>query len=153
MNKGDNILGCFVSGPALYFDADEETREAARIKAELFRNYIWGEFGICERLKELKYTNYGEDLRLALFQFYLLPLIEELAVLKEIERYRRKERAIGLPIIVHDHNFFEKSDPDRRKFLKKAMLEKLDLLAGVVARNKLDTDIKSLRADVETILF
>jgi hypothetical protein len=74
-------------------------------------------------------------------------------VLKEIERYRRKERAIGLPIIVHDHNFFEKSDPDRRKFLKKAMLEKLDLLAGVVARNKLDTDIKSLRADVETILF
>ena len=99
MNESDAaILGCFVSGPATYHDDDAETREILKRKGEIFSNYIWGGDGIRDPLNTLKRRDYGQDLQLVLFQFYLLPLIEELAVLKEIERYRPKERAIGAPI-------------------------------------------------------
>jgi len=153
MNENDeNILGCFVSGPSQYYDANLEIVEIADKKGELFRSYIWGKFGICDPLKTLQRNDYGQDLKLALFQFYVLPLLEQLAYLKEIERYRPKERAIGIPIIIHDENFFNKSDYERRKFLKNAILEKLDLLAVVVKRNKLDTNIELLKRDVERVL-
>jgi hypothetical protein len=75
-----------------------------------------------------------------------------LAYLKEIERYRPKERAIGIPIIIHDENFFNRSDLERRTFLRNVILEKLDLLAVVVKRNKLDTNIELLKADVAKLL-
>ena len=152
-NSGENILGCFISGPANYADEEPAIEESRGRKGELFRTYIWGEFGISELLKTLKRGDYGEDLKLALLQFYVLPLLEELAHLKEIERYRPKERAIGIPIIIHDENFFNRSDLERRRFLKNAILEKLDLLAVVVKRNKLDTDIELLKADVEKLSF
>ena len=149
----NNILGCFVSGPSLYHDADRQTEDIATEKAEIFRGYIWGQFGICDSLKTLNRNDYGKDLKLALLKFYVLPLIEMLAVIRDIERYRPKERAIGIPIIVHDYNFFDKSDRERRRFLKQTIREKLDLLAGVVKRNKLDTDIGLLKADVEKLSF
>lgn len=152
-NEEENILGCFVSGPALYSDADQQTRDAAKAKSELFRSYIWGQFSISDQLKSLKRSDYGKDLNLVLFQFYILPLLEELSYLKEIERYRPKERSIGIPIIIHDENFFNRSDFERRKFLKDAVLEKLDLLAGVIKRNKLDTNIALLKSDVENLSF
>ena len=128
-DNDNNILGCFVSGPSLYHDADQQTVDIATQKAELFRSYIWGEFGISVPLKTLNRSDYGRDLKLALFKFYTLPLIETLAVVKEIERYRPKERSIGIPIIIHDDNFFNRSDYERRVFLKNILLEKLDLLA------------------------
>lgn len=151
--KNDNILGCFVSGPARYPEADAETIDRLNRKGELFRSYIWGEFGIDQYLKMLKSANYGKDLQLALFEFYLLTILEELTYLKEIGRYRPKERAIGIPVIVHDENFFNRSDLERRRFLKDSILEKLDRLAVVVKRNKLDTNIASLKDDVDKIPF
>lgn len=150
--KDEDILGCFISGAANYADEDPAIEELRGKKSELFRTYIWGEFGIRDPLKTLKRSDYGKDLQLALFQFYVLPLLEELAHLKEIERYRPKERAIGIPIIIHDENFFNRSDLERRRFLKDAILEKLDLLARVVKRNKLDTDIELLKTDVAKVL-
>src|SRR5688572_28495515 len=153
MEKGDeSILGCFVSGAANYADEDLAIKNRREEKSKLFRSYIWGELGIRDPLNTLKRSDYGQDLKLALFQFYVLPLLEELAYLKEIERYRPKERAIGIPIIIHDENFFNRSDLERRRFLKDAILEKLDLLARVVKRNKLDTDIELLKADVAKVL-
>src|SRR5580765_1661171 len=114
----ENILGSFISWPASYGDDDPEIKKRREKKGELFQSYIWGEFGIGEPLKTLKRNDDGKDLKLALFQFYVLPLLEELAYLKEIERYRPKERAIGIPIIIHDENFFNKTEYERRKFLK-----------------------------------
>lgn len=148
----ENILGCFISWAANYGDDKPTIKERREEKSKLFQSYIWGEFGIGDALKTLKRDDYGEDLKLALLQFYILPLLEELAHLKEIERYRPKERAIGIPIIIHDENFFNRSDLERRRFLKNAILEKLDLLAVVVKRNKLDTDIQLLKADVAKVL-
>jgi hypothetical protein len=149
----ENILGCFVSWAANYADEDPAIEKLREEKSELFDTYIWGEFGIRDPLKTLKRSDYGEDLKLALLQFYVLPLLEQLAHLKEIERYRPKERAIGIPIIIHDENFFNRSDLERRRFLKNAILEKLDLLAKVVKRNKLDTDIELLKSDVHKLPF
>jgi len=150
----DAILGCFVSGPALYPEyIGTETQKEAKQKGEVFTGYIWGPLGIRDPLNRLKRRDYGKDLDFALFKFYLLPLIEELVVLKDIERYRPKERAIGIPIIIHDDNFFNRSDFERRKFLKDVILEKLDLLAVVIKRNKLDTNIALLRSDVEKLSF
>jgi hypothetical protein len=148
----DNILGCFISRAANYSDEDPAIVERREKKSELFQSYIWGEFGICDPLKTLKRSDYGNDLRLALLQFYVLPLLEELAYLKEIERYRPKERAIGIPIIIHDENFFNRSDHERRAFLRTVILEKLELLTKVVKRNKLDTNIELLKADVAKVL-
>lgn len=147
-----NILGCYISWAANYAHEDMAIVERREEKSKLFQNYIWGEFGIGDPLKSLKRSDYGKDLKLALFQFYVLPLIEELAHLKEIERYRPKERAIGIPIIIHDENFFNRTDYERRIFLRTAILDKLDLLANVVKRNKLDTDIELLKADVAKVL-
>jgi hypothetical protein len=148
----DNILGCFISHPANYSDTDADTVAIRRGKAEIFAEYVWGEFGIRDPLTSLKRSDYGKDLKLALFQFYVLPIIEELAYLKEIERYRPKERAIGIPIIVHDYNFFSKSDLERRRFLRQAILDKLELLAHVIKRNKLDTNLELLKSDVARVL-
>lgn len=150
--KEEIILGCFVSGPARYPDADMVTVKRLREKNELFCTFIWGEFGICDSLKSLKRSDYGRSLDFVLFKFYLLPLLEELVYLKEIERYRPKERAIGIPIIIHDDNFFNKLDLERRKFLRDTILDKIDLLRVVVKRNKLDTNIELLKADVARIL-
>ena len=138
-NKDDDILGCFISGPANYSDEDPAIKECRREKGDLFSTYIWGELGIRDHLRTLKRSDYGKDLKLALFQFYVLPLLEELAYLKEIERYRPKERAIGIPIIIHDENFFNRSDYERRVFLRTTILEKLDLLAKVGIRLRLST--------------
>ncbi len=148
----DGMIGFFVSGPATYFDTDPDTRELLEKKRNIFRPYVWSELGVRELLKTLHRRDYGENLDLILFKFYLLPLLEELTVIKEIERYRPKERAIGIPIIIHDYNFFDKSDLERRKFLKQAILEKLDLLAPVIKRNKLDTNLSLLKADVVDVL-
>lgn len=148
----ENILGCFISWAANYADEDPATIELREKKSKLFSTYIWNEVGVAESLKTLKRSDYGQDLKLALFQFYVLPLLEQLAYLKEIERYRPKERAIGIPIIIHDENFFNRSDFERRRFLKDAILEKLELLARVVKRNKLDTDIEMLKEDVAKVL-
>ena len=151
-HNGENILGCFVFSAANYADENSAIEELRKEKSRLFNTYIWGEFGIRDPLKTLKRRDYGEDLKLALLQFYVLPLLEQLAYLKLIERYRPKERAIGIPIIIHDENFFNRSDFERQRFLKDAILEKLDLLARVVKRNKLDTDIELLKADVAKVL-
>ena len=152
-NDGDNVFGCFVSGPATYHDDVSGTRELLAQKGELFRSYVWGPLGIVNSLNGLDRRDYGRDLDLILLKFYLLPLIEELAALKEIERFRKNEKAIGIPLIVNDENFFNKSDYERRKFLKDAILEKLDLLVPVIKRNKLDTNIELLKSDVERLSF
>ena len=152
-SNNHSILGCFASASSYPEDAGTAIEKEADQKFELFRSYIWGEYGICDRLKSLRRSDYGKDLQLALFQFYVLPLLEQLVYLKEIERYRPKERAIGIPIIIHNENFFNRTDYERRKFLKQAILEKLDLLANVIKRNKLDTNIELLRSDVEKLSF
>ena len=66
--------------------------------------------------------------------------------IKEIELYRKKEKAIGIPIIV-ERSFFQFSETERRKFLVSSMLSKFNLLRNVVKNKKLDTNMTKLVHD------
>ena len=92
-----NILAFFLSYPSLPIDAPEDVSEEAIKKGDEFRSYIWGEKGIDVSLKSLSYVDYGKDLKRILFQFYIMPCDYERIHIKEIEQYRKKEKAIGIP--------------------------------------------------------
>lgn len=140
MGENVNILGCFVSSNR----KDE--------MAPNFDLYIWGDKGISKRLNVLINETYGIDMMLILLQFYVNPIPYLRQHLKEIEGYRRNEKSIGIPIIVNEENFFSKSESERFEFLKRSILEKLDLLSEVVRKKKLDTNVSLLKADVERVL-
>jgi Immunity protein 44 len=138
MDKDEkSILGCFVSEPM-----DDEL-------ADTFRAYIWGEKGICDALKTLEWTNYGADMRLVLFKFRVNPIPYELQHLEEIEKYSKKEKAIGISIIIDEDNFFSKSEAGKYEVLKTTILQKIDILAEVVKKKKLDTNVALLKSDLE----
>ena len=146
-----NILGCFFK---IGFDPNLRERDFADL-AEQFRPYIWGErgtSGISGNLKKLKIKDYGKDLNLVLLEFHVKPTPTELSYLKEIGSYHKKDRSIGIPIIVTDENFFSKTEEARYRFLKEVILNKMDLLENVVKKKKLDTDVKKLKADIDRIL-
>lgn len=144
----DNIFGCFFK---VGFDTNLGEKEFENI-ANTFRLYIWGDKGISNTLKKLKHEDYGKDLILALFQFNVKPTPFELERLKEIESYRKKEKSIGIPIIVTDENFFSKSEEGRYNFLRQSVLQKMDVLAEVVKRRKLDTKMELLKTDLRKLL-
>ncbi len=142
-----NIFGCFVK---ICFNPDN--KEGASFDSQTFRSYIWGDSGIDIKLKRLSYEDYGKDLKLILLQFYVKPMQLELKNLKEIESYRKKEKAIGVPIVITEDNFFNKKEKDRRDFLKKIILDKMNVLEDVVKKRKLDTNMSNLKLDLEHIL-
>ena len=100
----------------------------------------------------MKIEDYGKDLNLVLLEFHVKPTPTELSYLKEIGSYHKKDSSIGIPIIVTDENFFSKTEEERYRFLKEAILNKMDLLENVVKKKKLDTDVKKLKADIDRIL-
>jgi len=146
----NEILGCYVSTST---DAkwSEGERDNAFEKGRLFRRYIWGDKGICKILEKLKYLDYGNSLSTILFQFYVNPIPYELKNIDDIEKYRRKEKSIGIPIVVNNINFFNKSEEGRYNFLKQSILQKIDLLYGVVILEKLDTKIDILKSDIQKL--
>lgn len=144
----DNIFGCFLQ---IGFDPNLTEQEFMDL-AKVFRPYIWGNKGISDTLKKLKNEDYGQDLILALFQFNVKPTPLELQNLKEIESYRKKEKSIGIPIIVNEENFFDKSEEERFSFLKQSIFDKLDLLTEVVKKKKLDTNMELLKSDLRKVL-
>lgn len=149
MNNDKSIFGCFVSYPSLLHDATKIQKENAKMQGDLFSQYIWGKNGVCEILKCINRDDYGSDLNLALFQFYVNPIEYELNNLKEIESYRKKEKSIGIPIIVNDQNFFNHSEEERIRFLRQVIFQKLDLLSEVVKQKKLDTKIDLLKSNLQ----
>lgn len=159
MKEEDKFLGCFTSGPATVYDPNKteaerliEQEEKSKI-GDLFRSYIWGEKGINNILKKLKNKDYGNDMSIILFQFYINPIPYLLQHLKPIENYRKNEKSIGIPIIVNDENFFSKSEPERYDFLRESILQKLDLLSEVVKKKKLDTNVEQLKTDLQKLLI
>jgi len=140
MEEKINILGCYVSS----MNGDDN--------GDLFRQYIWGEKGICDTLKKLKHKDYGKDMMMILFEFYVNPIPYLLQNLKEIDSYRKNEKSIAVRIVVTDENFFSKSEEGRYSFLKQSVLQKLDLLAEVVKKKKLDTKMDLLKSDLQKLL-
>lgn len=148
MNDDNEIFGCFFK---IGFDPNKTEQEFKDL-SNTFRAYIWGEKGISDTLKKLKHEDYGKDLILALFEFNVKPTSLELEKIKNIGSYRKSEKSVGIPIIVTNENFFSKSEEGRYSFLKQSILQKLDLLAEVVKKKKLDTKTDLLKADLEKLL-
>ena len=141
------LLGCFLK---IGFDTNSSPQDFEDL-AKAFSPYIWGEKGISTTLKKLKNKDYGRDLALILFEFYVKPSTDEIQMLKDIGSYRKKELSIGIPIIVNDANFFSKLEEERYDFLKQSILTKLELLSGVVKKKKLDTNMELLKSDLQEI--
>lgn len=148
VNNNENILGCFVSSGFAHFEDSQEIKDLALTKGASFRSYIYGESNLVEIIKILKHNDYGKDLELILFQFYVNPIPYLLEHLKPIENYRKNEKSIGIPIIVNDENFFSKSESERYNFLRESILQKLNLLGEVVKKKKLDTNMELLKSDL-----
>ena len=136
----DNLIGFYAS-----FNADDHDKE-------LVKSYLWADNGLKNKLKSLKWSNYGQDFHIILFQVYSKPIPYLRDALREIENYRRKEKSIGVPIIIDELNFFNLSEKDRQSFFKNIILNKLDLLQDKIKRNKLDLDIIKLKQDIEILL-
>tara|TARA_R110000737_G_scaffold325231_1_gene338522 strand:+ start:249 stop:548 length:300 start_codon:yes stop_codon:yes gene_type:complete len=89
---------------------------------------------------------------LILFEFYVNPIPYLRGNLKEIGSYRRKEKSIGIPIIIDDENFFKLHGAEQMDFLKQRILEKLVLVKEKVKRNKLDFKIDKLIMEAEKLI-
>ncbi|MDB5029334.1 hypothetical protein [Mucilaginibacter sp.] len=152
MEENSNILGCFVFGASVYFEDDQRTKDLAAEQSKLFSSYIFGEKGISDIIKKLKHEDYGKDIILILFKFYVKPIPYLLQNLKEIENYTKNEKSIGIPVIITEENFFYKSEEERYDYLKQSILQKLDILAEVIKKKKLDTSMELLKADTRKVL-
>ena len=149
----DNILGCFMSTCHDYDETEEENLRKDKI-GEAFRLLIWGEDGkggVSQKLKTIPYEPYGNDLILILLQFNVLPNDYLRSALKEIEPYRKKEKSIGINIIIEEE-FFVLSKNDQLSYIKDVILYKLTLLKDVVKRRKLDTKVDLLINTVTKVL-
>jgi len=151
LNK--NIFGCYASITQPYQDDDQKTKDLYVEQGKIFRNYIWGENSLCETLKKLKNEDYGKDLLLALFQFYVNPLPIEVLNLKEIGGYRKKEKSISISMVINNENFFSKTAKERDAFMKEEIISKINLLGEFVKQKKLDTNIEKLKADLILLLY
>ena len=136
LDDKDNIIGFYGS-----FNMDD-------VANATFRNYIWGENGLANKLNSLKYSSYSDDIHLILFQFYVKPIPYLRESLKEIGNYRRKEKSIGISVIVDDNNFFKLDENGRYNFFRETLLNKIDLLSKKIKRNKLTLDIEKLKNDI-----
>jgi predicted DNA binding CopG/RHH family protein len=148
----NNIFGCFISHQPVNFDDEQKIKEISIEQGKLFNFYIWGDNGISNILKLLKRNNYGSDFNLILFQFKIKPFQSQMQLIKEVENYRRKDKSIGINIIINDSNFFDKSESDRKIFLKKSIIQGFNKIDKVIRRNKLDTNFEKLSLDLENIL-
>jgi hypothetical protein len=136
----DNIFGFYAS-----FQSDETDQD-------LIKRYLWGDKGLKEQLKNLKWQTYGQDFHLILFEIYVNPNPYLRDALKEMGSYRRKEKAIGIPIILDRDNFFGDIESDKQKFFQTTIVKRLELLKDKVKRNKLDLDIQRLIDDTQETL-
>jgi hypothetical protein len=143
----ENIFGCYVQ---FGFDPNLSEDDFVQL-GKVFNPYIWGVKGICNLLKRLRHEDYGKDLLLILLQFYVNPTPDEIPKIRVIESYRKKEKSIGIPIIINEENFFSQTEEARFALLKKTVTKKIHLLADVVKNKKLDTNMDLLNTDMQKI--
>lgn len=147
LHTDTNIFACFVSYPSLVADVSEQTKDEAIKKGDMFRSYIWGEAGLDRFLKKIQYSDYGQDLKRILFQFYVLPCDYERVHIRNIENYRKREKAIGISIII-ESDFFQYSDTQRKCILVSSIISKIEELKEIIEKNSLDTNFEQLVLDL-----
>lgn len=132
--SNNNIIGFFAS-----FSFNEIHKEAVR-------EMLWGENGFKEKLKHLKWMDYGIGLELLLFEINLNPELELLGG-KEVGNYRPKEKSIGIPLFM-ESPFFDESSVDQKHQFANLIIGRLLMLDKKITRNNLQFDLQKLIADV-----
>lgn len=152
--KKDKIIGFFVSYQSLIAGFTESEKEKVETQGKSFENYIWHDSdSLDRRLENIVFSDFGFDLELILFEFYINPLeCEKKYHKKEIGNYDKNEKSVGIPVFVTDESFFDKSDDEKRKFLNKVIIDRLILLKEMVKKKKLDTDVDKLIDVVQSLL-
>ncbi|CAM4245029.1 hypothetical protein [Zobellia nedashkovskayae] len=117
----------------------------------MVKECLWGENGLKNQFSSLKWQEYGTDIVLILFEFYVNPIPYLRGNLKEIGSYRKKEKSIGIPTILDNENFFRLNENEQRNFLNEKIVAKLVLVKEKVKRNKPDFNIDGLITDVKKI--
>ena len=114
----------------------------------MFCSYICGDAGFVRFLKKFQYSDYGQDLKRILFQFYVLPCDYERMHIKDIENYRKREKAIGISIII-ERDYFQYYDAQRKCILVSSIISKIEGLKEVIEKNRLDTNFEQLVLDLK----
>ena len=135
----NNIIGVYAS-----FGFEEPNKE-------FIKQILWGENGIKNQFISLKSEDYGTDISLILFEFYINPIPYLRENLKEIGSYRKKEKSIGIPTLLDNENFFNLNKNEQNEYLKNTILNKLTLVKEKVKRNKLNFNIDELILDVKKL--
>lgn len=152
MDTDNSLFGCFVSGPSQTWEDSTDTRLLLEERGRLFRSYVWGESGLCPRLKSLRADAYGEDVRLILLAFSIDPLAEEWAARQRARPYRKKERSIEVVSRVDGRAFELLADEERRLFVKQHIVGSVQRIREVAKRLSLDTDVERLESDLLRLL-
>ena len=153
MINEEDIIGCFISITNALPSENQKIKDTLIEQGDEFRSYIFGENGIRNFLKKLKYNDYGTDLKLILLQFYVNPIPYMLQNLKSIETYRKKEKSIGIPIIIDQSFFSLKLVSEKIDFLKSVILYKISNdLHNTVKLKKIDIDFSLFKHDLEELL-
>lgn len=145
------LLGCYASATV---DANMNKDEQILIfeKGKAFRRYIWGDDGIANKLEKIDSELYGNDIKLILFEFYINPLDSQMKYIEKGISYRKREKSIGIPLIINDENYFNKDENERYFFLKNMIFIQIDCLRNYVEKKKLDTKIDLILNDLRNIL-
>jgi hypothetical protein len=142
------LLGCYVSA-STSATLDKHCQELAFEKGKLFRNYIFGENGINNIIKKIDSENYGNDIKLILFEFYINPLEQYFDYINKGINYRKKEKSIGIPVIITDETFFNKSEDKKLEYIKDIIFEELNILSEYIKNKKIDIKIGLIIKDLQ----
>jgi hypothetical protein len=146
------IFGCFVS-VATNAKLDKVGQEAAFEKGRLFRKYIWNENGINNILKGFDCKNYGNDVEMILFEFYINPIMEQFKYIAKGFTFKKKQKAIGIPIVITDDNFFNKPENIKIQIIKETIVEKMILLFEYIKNKKINIQLDILINELKNKLY
>lgn len=142
----NKIIGFFVSYQSLIAGFTVYEKEKVEKQGKLFEDYVWHNLdSLDKKLGNIAFSDFGFDLELILFEFYINPLEYEKNYHKnEIGNYNKNEKSVGIPVFVTDELFFNRKEYERKQFLNEIISKKLLLLKEVIKKKKLDTDIDKL---------
>jgi hypothetical protein len=112
---------------------------------------VWGEAGIKKKTADILTRDYGTDIDLILFEIYVTPNDDVIDLLSRVHKYKKKEKAFGLPIIVNEVEF-RLAKGRLQKLLENKLLEELDKIQPYIKQKAMKIDVEKLTNDLRQSL-
>jgi hypothetical protein len=146
----DSIFGYYVSYEHRY-DFTSEEEEKYNAKSKTVNDIVWGEAGIKKKTADILTRDYGTDIDLILFEIYVTPNDDVIDLLSRVHKYKKKEKAFGLPIIVNEVEF-RLAKGRLQKLLENKLLEELDKIQPYIKQKAMKIDVEKLTNDLRQSL-